>query len=365
MKTEPDEWLIQVRHSIKTLEELANNENWKKQLSHSIKTIERLNEYLEEKIELKDLPNLPIRITPYYLKLIKENPVLQKTVVPSLKELETSENESQDPLCEDRYKKTECIIHKYPNRVLFTVTKQCASYCRYCTRSRMVGDKANFRQKDWEEALDYIRDNNIKDVLISGGDGLMLTNSQLTYILDKIVNISSVDIIRIGSKVPIVLPYRIDSELISILRDYNQIKPVYINLHVTHPAEITSDFIESCKKLSIDAGCILGSQTVILKDINDDAIILQELFHKLLKNRVRPYYAYQMDKINGGSHFRVDIEKFINLQKELISFNSGLEVPDFILDSEIGKIPLRTDFVVKEGEKYILNSFEKNKSIFY
>jgi len=340
-------------------------EDWHKQLANSVTTIEELKKINLEEDQIIDLPNLPIKITPYYLKLIKDNPILKRTVIPSEKEFIISDYENSDPLSEEQYKKTACIIHKYPNRVLFTVTKQCASYCRYCTRSRMVGNDKNFNKKDWEDAFEYIKNNDIKDVLLSGGDGLMLTNSQLEFLLNKITEIPNVDIVRIGTKMPIVLPFRVDSGLIEILKRYNEIKSIYINLHVTHPAEITKEFIEACKKLSIDGGCILGSQTVILKGINDDSNILKELFHKLLKNRVRPYYAYQMDKISGGSHFRVDIEKFINLQKELISYNSGLEVPDFILDSEIGKIPLRIDFVVRDNGKYILNSFEKNKSIEY
>jgi len=345
-------------------------ESWQWQLSNSIKKVEDLKNVLdlldEEKIE--QVSNLPLRITPYFLNVIRNDKtgVLRKTVVPTINELTVSDCESGDPLDEDKYKKTDCIIHKYPNRVLFLCTKQCASFCRYCTRSRIVGNERNFTKKDWEDAFGYIKENNIKDVLLSGGDPLMLTNSQLDFLLNKITNISNVDIVRIGSKIPITLPFRVDSGLIEILKKYNEIKPIYVNIHVTHPVEITSYFIESCNKLSTEANCILGSQTVILKGINDDAKILQELFHKLLKNRIRPYYAYQMDKISGGSHFRVDIEKFIDLQKQLISYNSGLEVPDFILDSEIGKVPLRLGFVEKDKNgKYILTSFEKNKSIEY
>lgn len=344
-------------------------ESWKWQLSNSIKNIEDLKKELdlskEEKIE--NISNLPLKITPYFLDLIKNDTtnVLRRTVIPTINEFKILEEESIDPLNEDKYKHG-CIIHKYPNRVLFLCTTQCASFCRYCTRSRIVGNNnENFNKKDWNDAFEYIRNNNIKDVLLSGGDALMLTNSQLEFLLNKLTEISNVDIIRIGTKAPIVLPYRIDSDLIEILKKYNQIKPIYINIHVTHPIEITKEFIKACNNLSIKANCILGSQTVILKGINDDAIILKEMFHKLLTNRVRPYYAYQMDKIIGGSHFRVDIEKFIDLQKTLISYNSGLEVPDFIIDSDIGKIPLRLDYVKRENGKYILTSFEKDKSIEY
>ena len=277
-----------------------------------------------------------------------------------------SESESEDPLDEEQYRKTSCIIHKYSRRVLFTVTNQCSSYCRYCTRSRMVGNEKNFNRKDWEDALDYIRSNDVKDVLLSGGDGLMLSNLQLDFLLGKLSEISNIDIIRIGSKVPIVLPYRINSKLINILKKYNKIKPIYINLHVTHPSEITDEFIEACNKLSTEANCILGSQTVLLKGINDDADILQELFNKLLKNRVVPYYLYQMDQINGGEHFRCNLDKMIDIMKSLISYNSGRSIPEFIIDTKIGKIPLRLDYVKRDDNgKYILTSFEKNKSINY
>ena len=345
-------------------------ESWQWQLSNSIRNLDDLKKELNllENEKIENVSNLPIslRITPYYLNLIKKYPILRRTMIPTLDELKISDGESSDPLSEEQYKKTSNLIHKYPNRVLFLCTKQCASFCRYCTRSRIVGNEKNFNRKDWEDALEYIRNNDIKDVLLSGGDALMLTNLQLDFLLNELTKIQSVDIIRIGTKVPITLPFRVDSGLIEILKKYNKIKPIYVNIHATHPDEITDEFIKCCNKLSIESNCILGSQTVILKDINDDAEILQELFHKLLKNRVRPYYAYQMDKISGGSHFRIDLEKFISIQKELISYNSGLEVPDFIIDSEIGKIPLRLDFVEKqENGKYILNSFEKRKSIEY
>jgi len=348
-------------------------ESWQWQLSNSIRNLEDLKKELnlleEEKIENVSnedkLSSLSLKITPYYLDLIKKNPILRRTVVPTIYEFEHSDVESVDPLFEEQYRKTACIIQKYPNRVLFTITKQCASYCRYCTRSRMVGDNKNFNKEDWNDAFEYIRNNDIKDVLLSGGDALMLTNLQLEFLLSKLTDIPNVDIIRIGTKIPVTLPFRVDSGLIEILKRYNEIKPIYVNIHVTHPSEITTEFIESCNNLSIESNCILGSQTVILKGINDDAQILKELFHKLLKNRIKPYYAYQMDKIIGGSHFRIDIEKFIDLQKQLLSYNSGLEVPDFIIDSEIGKIPLRLDYVKRENGKYILTSFEKNKSIEY
>lgn len=343
------------------------SEPWMTLILNSVKSIEDLSKEIEidltedEKIEIKT--KLPLRITSYYLNLIKKNPILRKMVIPSSNELIFSSDESIDPLNEDEYKKSTCIVHKYPNRVLFLTTNKCASYCRYCTRSRIVGNKNNFSKKDWNEAIDYItKTPQIIDVLLSGGDFLMLSNSNIEYLLNKLSNIPHVEIIRVGTKMPVYLPQRIDNDLIKILKKYRP----YINIHISHPAEITLEFIDACNKLSIDANCILGSQTVLLKDINDDALVLQELFNKLLKNRVTPYYLYQMDKIDGCEHFRCDLDKMIDIMHSLISWNSGRSIPEFVIDTEIGKIPLRLDYVKKgENGKYILTSFEKNKSIEY
>jgi len=345
MKTEPDAWPSLIRNSVKNIEELANH----------IELTE------EEKIQITD--KLPIRITPYFLEIIKNNDILRKTVVPTMDELNNSEEESEDPLSEDQYKKTDCIIHKYPNRVLFLTTTQCFGFCRYCTRSRIVGGKKNYIKKDWDEGIKYISEHpEIVDVLLSGGDFFMLSNSNIEYLLDKVSNITHVKILRIGTKMPVFLPKRVDDKLIKILKKY---KP-YINIHVSHPSEITEEFVDCCNKLSIDANCILGSQTVLLKGINDEAEILQELFNRLLANRIIPYYLYQMDRIKGGSHFRCELDKMIDIMHKLISWNSGRSIPDFIIDCEIGKISLRYGYVEKmDNGKYKLISFEKNKSIEY
>jgi len=338
---------------------------WLHEVATSIKNTRQLKERLKLKKEekLTNVKNLPLRITNYFLNVIKDNDILRRTVVPTVDELIVSEDERDDPLAEDQYKKTNCLIHKYPNRCLFLTTTQCFGYCRYCTRSRIVGKNKNYTKKDWDEAIAYISDHNeIIDVLLSGGDVLMLSNSNIEYLLDKLSNISHVKILRIGTKMPVFLPQRVDDELIRILKKY---KP-YINIHLTHPTEITKEFVDCCNKLSIESNCILGSQTVLLKGINDDANILQELFNKLLANRIVPYYLYQMDRIKGGSHFRCDLDKMIDIMHKLISWNSGRSIPDFIIDCEIGKISLRYGYVEKMNNgKYKLNSFEKNKSIEY
>jgi len=344
MKTEPEPWKKLIHNSIMNINELMNEIS--------------LTE--EEKIDAK---NLPLRITPYYLDLIKKYPLLRKTIIPTLNELKFSGDESIDPLAEDLYKKTPCIIHKYPNRVLFTVTNFCSTHCRYCTRSRMVGDNLNFTKLQWDEGFKYISEHSeIVDVLISGGDPLTLSDSNLDYILSNLEKIPHINIIRIGTKVPVVLPQRITNKLIDILKKY---KILYINIHFTHKYELTDECKNAVKKL-LSAGAILGSQTVLLKGINNDAEVLKDLFYELLKIGVRPYYLYQMDRINGGSHFRCDLDEMIDIMKKLISYNTGMVIPEFIIDTEIGKIPLRLDYVVRnENGKYTLNSFEKNKSIEY
>ena len=345
MKTEPDAWPSLIRQSVKTLDELANQ----------IELTE------EEKIQITD--KLPLRITPYFLDIIKNNDILRRTVVPTVNEFTNIEEESEDPLDEDQYKKTDCIIHKYKNRVLFTVTNFCSTNCRFCTRSRMVGKEKNFTKKQLDEGIKYIADNQVvRDVIISGGDPLTLANDKLEYLFSNLKNIPHLDIIRIGTKTPVVLPQRIDDQLIEILNRY---KPIYINIHFTHKSEITNECKESINKL-LSAGAILGSQTVLLKGINDDAIVLEDLFYELLKIGVKPYYLYQMDRIRGGSHFRCDLDDMVNIMKKLVGYNSGLAIPEFIIDTQIGKIPLRLDYVTRNEEgKYVLTNFEKNISIVY
>ena len=340
-------------------------QNWGNLISKSVKNIEELSKEIEltdeENIQISD--KLDVRITPYYLDLIKKYPILRRTVVPTLNEFKISDEESIDPLDEDEYKKSACVIHKYPNRVLFTVTSFCSSYCRYCTRSRMVGDKDSFTKKQWKDGLNYISQHTeIEDVLISGGDPLTLPNSSIDYLLTNLRSIPHVGIVRIGTKVPVVLPQRIDDELVEILKRHS---PVYINIHFTHKYEITNECKDAITKLR-SSGAILGSQTVLLKGINNDAVVLKELFYELLKIGVRPYYLYQMDRIIGGSHFRCGLDEMIDIMKKLISYNTGMSIPEFIVDTEIGKIPLRLDYVVRNSNgKYTLTSFEKNKSIDY
>jgi lysine 2,3-aminomutase len=284
------------------------------------------------------------------------------SVLPSSKEFNISTCEAADPLCEEMQTKTKGLVHRYPDRVLFLVTAFCATYCRYCTRSRLVGEKETSRKLrlNWENAIQYIANHKeVRDVLISGGDPLQLSNSNIEYLLSRVRLIPHVEIIRIGTKIPVVLPQKIEPSLVRMLRKYH---PLLINIHFTHPNELTPETINACKMLS-DAGILLGSQTVLLKNINDDAETLKKLFHGLLKARVRPYYLYQCDPTFGTSHFRTPLEKGIQIIDQLRGHTSGLAIPSFIVDvpGGGGKVHLQpNDYIgFEQGQHYIRN-FEGN-----
>lgn len=339
--------------------------DWKWQLRNSITTTEDLRKIirLSEK-EIMALNNLkgrlPLRITPYFASLIyntKPSNPLRRIVVPVVEELIQTPEEKADPLHETSSSPVKGVVHRYPDRVLFTVTQVCSAYCRYCTRSHSVGRLDKLGRNDFEKAFDYIRSHTeIRDVLISGGDPLTMSDETLDYILRNIRNIPHVEIIRIGTRIPVVLPQRITDNLISILRKYH---PLFISLHFSHPDEITRECAEACSKLA-DGGFPLGSQTVLLKGINDDVKVMKELFHKLLMIRVRPYYLYQCDLIPGSSHFRTSVRKGIEIIRGLRGFTSGYAVPQLVVDAPGGggKIPLLPDYVVEHtNEKIVLRNY--------
>jgi lysine 2,3-aminomutase len=242
--------------------------------------------------------------------------------------------------------------------VLFTVTQVCSNYCRYCTRSHSVGKLDKLGRQDFEKAFSYIAAHKeVRDVLISGGDPLTLSDEILDYILYNIRKIEHVEIIRIGTRVPVVLPQRITDNLVSILRKYH---PLFISLHFSHPAEITRECAEACIKLA-DNGFPLGSQTVLLKGINDNVPVMKDLMHKLLKIRVRPYYLYQCDLIPGSSHFRTTVKRGLEIIKGLRGFTSGYAIPTFVVDAPGGggKIPLLPNYVVEHNdEKIVLRNYK-------
>ncbi len=335
-----------------------NNWNW--QLKNSIHTAGRLKEIFREPVEnvISLLPenHLPFRITPYFASLLSRfdpNHPLFRTIIPAMEELTIGIGEKNDPLYEATSTPVSNIVHRYPNRVLFIVTGFCAAYCRYCTRSHMVGleNKIHASTANWDAGIEYIRAHNqIRDVLISGGDPLTLPDSGLEYLLSKLRAIPHVEIIRIGTKVPVVLPMRITSGLIRMIKKYH---PVMMSLHFSHPDELSIETKEACNRLA-DGGIPLGSQSVLLKGINDQIEIFKTLNHELLKVRVRPYYIYQCDPIPGSAHFRTEVKKGIEIIKGLRGFTSGYAVPYFVIDAPGGggKIPILPDSIKcidKEG----------------
>jgi lysine 2,3-aminomutase len=333
---------------------ISNWLNWRWQLKNSITSAEKLSRIItlswEEKEAFKNSKTaiLPLRITPYYASLLDpDNPLhpLRRSVVPVLNEFCPDEAESEDPLGEDSQSPVPGLVHRYPDRVLFLSTNFCATYCRYCTRSRVIENRAQYKLniESWNAALAYIAGKNeIRDVLISGGDPLTMPDIQLKYLLAELRAIKHVEIIRIGTKVPVVMPQRITSDLLNIIKKY---KPVWINIHFTHPDEITTESAQAIERLA-DAGIPLGSQTVLLKGINDDSQVLKSLFHKLLQLRVRPYYLYQCDRISGSSHFVTPVEKGIEMIEALRGHTTGFAVPQFVIDAPNGggKIPILPDY---------------------
>jgi len=347
--------------------------SWRWQIKNSYTSFQQLNQIIDLKRVIDDESileheKLPLRITPYYASLLEgtdaNNPIV-RGVVPSIKEMQLSPGEASDPLHEENCSPVPNIVHRYPDRVLFLVTGFCSTYCRYCTRSHMVAkDKMHYGKAAWQPGLEYIRNNkNIRDVLISGGDPLTMPEAHLEYLLETLRGIPHVEIIRIGTKVPVVLPQRITNSFVNMLRRYH---PLFLSIHFMHPSELTPEVHEACTKLA-NAGIPLGSQTVLLKDINDSVPVMTELMQGLLRNRVRPYYIYQCDPILGSGHFRTPIEKGLEIIKGMRGFTSGYAIPHFVIDAPGGggKIPLLPEYYIgREGDNVVLQNYE-GKRFYY
>jgi lysine 2,3-aminomutase len=349
--------------------------DWKWQVRNSIRDLRRLKEFLflsadEEILILENSVNLPLRITPYYLSLLDsyqpEQP-LRKSVVPVISEFSRNSYELPDPLCEHEHLVAPNLIHRYPDRVLFLTTGFCSTYCRYCTRSHMVAkkDKSHFSLKELVPAFNYIRQHTeVRDVLLSGGDPLTISEEKLFAILDELKTIPHIEIIRIGTKVPVVLPQRITNSFVERLKKYH---PLWMSIHFTHPDELTPEVKDACTRLA-DAGIPLGSQTVLLKGINDTVETMKSLMQGLLKIRVRPYYLYQCDPIPGSAHFRTTVEKGLEIIKGLRGHTSGYAVPHFVIDAPGGggKIPLLPEyFMGRDAEgNILLKNYEENIYIY-
>ena len=345
---------------------IENWNDWHWQIRNRITTCEQLEKIIRLSENEKNTfhfqnATLPLAITPYYAALIEpDNPEqpIRRTMVPISGELVVSPGEAADPLGEETHSPIPGLIHRYPDRVLFLITDYCSSYCRYCTRSRMVGKRRNSGRKQWQKAIDYIAANPaIRDVLLSGGDPLTLPDNQIEWLLSRLRHIPHVDLIRIGTKVPVVLPQRITPELTLMLKKYH---PVWMSIHCTHPEEITNEMQDACTRLA-DAGIPLGSQTVLLAGINDSVDTMRRLVHGLVRIRVKPYYLYQCDPILGSSHFRTPVSKGLEIYQGLRGHTTGYAVPNYVIDAPGGggKIPLIPETVVgKDGSDLLLRNYE-------
>ena len=341
--------------------------DWKWQYQHRITDVETLSKIItlgekdKEEIETS-LGRFRMAITPYFASLMDaEDPAcpIRMQAVPSIRETHVQSWEKRDPLSEEIDSPVQHIVHRYPDRALFLVTRQCAMYCRHCFRKRLVGEEDFvISDPEKEKAIDYIaRTPQIRDVLVSGGDPLSMSDLALEDIIARLRDIPHVEVIRIGTRMPVVLPMRITPSLLKMLKKYH---PVWINTHFNHPKELTEDSRKACADIA-DAGIPLGNQTVLLRNINDNTETMKELLLKLVKTRVRPYYIYQCDLYEGSEHFRTRVETGIEIIRNLTGRISGYAITRFIIDAPngVGKVPVNPDFVVSlDDEKIEIRNYE-------
>lgn len=341
--------------------------SWLWQVQNRIETVEELKKYLPLTIEeeagaKKALKSLRMAITPYYLTLMDKDDHLDPVriqAVPSAMEIMTADADLMDPLHEDEDSPVPGLTHRYPDRVLLLITDQCSMYCRHCTRRRFAGQTDNAMSSSRiDAAIDYIRKTpQVRDVLLSGGDALLMSDIRLEAIIKKLREIPHVDIIRIGTRVPVVMPQRITDDLVNMLKKYH---PIWLNTHFNHPSEITKESREACERMA-NAGIPLGNQSVLLKGVNDCVHVMKNLVQGLVRMRVRPYYIYQCDLSIGLEHFRTPVSKGIEIIEGLRGHTSGFSVPTFVVDAPGGggKIPVMPNYVISQGtHKVILRNFE-------
>jgi lysine 2,3-aminomutase len=344
-----NDWRWQIRSRIRVLEDLAR--------------VFKLSEDERSAVE-RHKGALPVGITPYYASLMGlDDPrePLRRTHIMTGGEYVRGPGEADDPLDEDHDTVVPGLVHRYPDRVLFLTTGTCSTYCRYCTRARVVGNPGGEYQlssKQWEKALAYLEvHTEVRDVLLSGGDPLTIGDDKLDWLLGRLRAIKHIEFLRIGTKIPVVLPQRITKDFVKMLRKHH---PLWMSIHVTHPAELTDEVTESTARLA-DAGIPLGSQTVLLKDINDSPEVMVPLMQGLLKRRVRPYYLYQCDPIRGSAHFRTNVEKGLEIISALRGHTTGYATPMFCVDAPGGggKIQLAPGNVAgRDGDDLLLRNFE-------
>jgi lysine 2,3-aminomutase len=341
--------------------------DWRWQSQHRIRKLEQFEQIVtlsddEREALIQGGTMLPVGITPYYMSLLDAddaNQPLRKTVIPTTNEFKRTVGEADDPLGEDGHSPVPGLVHRYPDRVLLLPLDFCSTYCRYCTRSRVVGHGEIVpNEKRLEAIFHYLEETKtVRDVLISGGDPLALSDEKLDWILGRLRSIPHIEFVRIGTKMPAVLPQRITRDLVRVLRKYH---PLWMSIHFLHPDECTGESKQACERLA-DAGIPLGAQTVLLKGVNDNVETMKQLVHRLLTMRVRPYYLYQCDPISGSAHFRTPVSKGLEIIAGLRGHTTGYAVPTYVIDAPGGggKIPLQADSVVRrDGDFIVLRNFE-------
>ncbi len=342
--------------------------DWSWQLRNRVTTLRQIEERLvltpseREGIVQATVRKLAMAVTPHYFNLIDGNDPecpIRRQIIPRQEEMEYAPHELADPCGEDKDMVAPGLVHRYPDRVLFLITDRCAAYCRYCTRSRIVsGVGEQELEVDFDEAIAYLKEHTeVRDVLLSGGDPLLFSDGKLQALLRRLREIPHIEIVRIGSRVPIFLPQRITPELCAMLREFH---PLWINVHVNHPRELTTEVRDALGRLS-DAGIPLGNQAVLLKGVNDDAETLKTLFQKLIRARVRPYYLYQCDLIQGTNHLRVPVARGLELMDQIRGHTTGFAVPQYVVDGPGGggKIPLNPEYIVsRNGDRIILRNYK-------
>jgi lysine 2,3-aminomutase len=346
----------------------ANWNDWRWQLKNRITSLQQLQRLLptlspeEHAGTLLANQKLAMAITPYFFNLIDagdENCPIRRQVVPRIEETHVASWEMSDPCAEDAHSPVPGLVHRYPDRVLFLVTDRCAAYCRYCTRSRMVSNATGYDfHPEFERQIEYVRQHaEVRDVLLSGGDPLLLSDDKLEYLLGRLRAIPHVEFLRIGTRIPIFLPQRITPELCAMLRKYH---PLFISVHSNHPRELTTETRDALGRLA-DTGIPLGNQSVLLHHVNDDPVVMRALLQKLLMCRVKPYYLYQCDLITGSAHLRASVRKGLEIMESLRGHTSGYAVPQYVIDAPGGggKVPINPEYVLsRNADRVLIRNFE-------
>jgi lysine 2,3-aminomutase len=342
--------------------------DWKWQLRNRITTLEQLERFLptltpEERAgTVLSNSKLAMAIPPCFFNLIDpadENCPIRRQVIPRIEEMNTAAWEMTDPCGEDSHSPVPGLVHRYPDRVLFLVTDRCAAYCRYCTRSRLVSNATGYDfHPEFDKQIEYIRrTRTVRDVLLSGGDPLLFNDEKLEFLLNRLRAIPHVEFLRIGTRIPIFLPQRITPELCAMLRKYH---PLFLSVHSNHPRELTTEVREALGRLA-DAGIPLGNQSVLLRNVNDDPLVMRAHLQKLLMCRVRPYYIYQCDLISGSAHLRTSVRKGLQIMEALRGYTTGYAVPQYVIDAPGGggKVPINPDCVLSHNaDRVVIRNFE-------